>query len=144
MKCWRCESEDNLIFRDGIYKLYLSTEPVTLGHCILTSTAHFSNIENMSEYDFLELQSAIYKWNGILKEAFKVQDVFILFMNHHEPEEKHVYWHLLPIHKSVKPDFRYNYTWFGERAKEVNARSKEQNSADVMIAGVALKRYSNE
>ena len=144
MNCWRCESTDNLIYQDRLYKLFLSTEPMTLGHCILTSVEHWPNIENMGENDYRQIQSAIYHWNGILKEVFKVQDVFILFMNHHEPEEKHVYWHLLPIHKSVKPDFRYNYTWFGERAKEVNARSKEQNSADVMIAGVALKRYSNE
>ncbi len=70
--------------------------------------------------------------------------MFILFMNHHEPDEKHVYWHLLPVHKSVKPDFRYNYTWFGERAREVNARSKEQNMSDASIARIALKRYSND
>ncbi len=144
MKCWRCESEDNLIYQDRMIKLYLSTEPITLGHCILTTTKHWSNIEDIAEGDFLKVQGAIYQWNGILKKVFQVQDVFILFMNHHEPDEKHVYWHLLPIHESVKPEFRYNFTWFGERAREVNARSKKQNLADTNIARIALKRYSSD
>ena len=134
MNCWRCESTNNLIHQDGIIKLFLSTEPITLGHCILTSVAHFSNIENMSEYDFLELQGEIYKWNRILKKTFEVQDLFILFMNHHIPEEKHVYWHLLPISKKDKPDFRYNYTWFGRQAEIVNARHGSTHLKSITIA----------
>ncbi len=101
-------------------------------------------VEDMAEGDFLKVQAAIYQWNGILKKVFKVEDVFILFMNHHEPDEKHVYWHLLPIHKEEKPDFRYNYTWFGERAKEVNGRPRQYNRAIAYEARIALKRYSNE
>ncbi len=143
MKCWRCESEDNLIYKDRIIKLYLSTEPVTLGHCILTTTRHWPNIEDIAESDFLKVQAAIYQWNGILKQAFKVEDVFILFMNHHEPDEKHVYWHLLPISKKEKPNFRYNYTWFGERAKEVNGRPKEDNQLQVDTAKFFMERHSN-
>ncbi len=58
MKCWRYESEDNLIYKDRIIKLYLSTEPVTLGHCILTTAVHWPNIEDIAEGDYLKVQSS--------------------------------------------------------------------------------------
>ena len=127
MTCRRCESEKNLVYQDGIVKIYLSDQPVTLGHTILATAEPVATIEDMTEFEYLKVQSAIYHWTQLLKYTFCVDDVFILFMNHHKPEEKHLYWHLLPVSEAEKPGFRYNYTWFGQQTAAVNARPESEH-----------------
>lgn len=84
--------ENNVFYEDNFCCAWLVSEAVAEGHTIVALKEEITDINNIPLADYKVLAEIIYFVRDALIKVFKVDNVYILYIN----DRKRVHFHLIP------------------------------------------------
>ncbi len=86
------------IYEDDKTLAFLDIQPVSYGHTLVISKAHYANLEAIDETDLSALISSVKKVGALLKEKLKISGYNVIENN--DPvagqEIPHIHFHIIP------------------------------------------------